>query len=1275
MTKILTMTQFTHLHVHTYYSVLDGMSTIKGLVNRCNELGMKSMAITDHGNMFGIKEFFDTVDKQNGAVFSEISDLEKSLKEESDLEKQSEIQSKIAETKQKLFKPIFGCEAYVAKVTKSNPDGDHKVCTGKENGYGHHLILLAKNEVGYHNLCKIISAAWMEGYHYRPRIDHQLLEEYHEGIIVCSACLAGEVPKAISNGDYEKAKEIALWYKNLFGEDYYLEIQRHQTNKPGGDTSVYEQQKVVNAHVVELAREIGVKVVATNDVHFVLEEHGEAHDHLICVSTGAKISDIDRLHYTKQEWLKSPEEMAAIFEDIPEALANTQEIVDKVEFYKLKHEPIMPMFDIPVDFGTVEQYKERFTEEDLENSFGGGKEGKAKIAKLGGVDRAYRIKLESDYLRKLTLDGAYQRYGNPVPEDIMERIDFELGVMHNMGFPGYFLIVQDFIAAARGMGVSVGPGRGSAAGSVVAYCLKITDVDPLKYDLLFERFLNPDRISLPDIDVDFDDEGRGKVLDWVSQKYGRERVAHIITYGTMATKSSIKDVARVEDLPLAESNRLANLVPQKFPEDPKTKKAPKVNLDTCLKLVPELKSAYESGSEQVRNVLQYAKELEGTVRQIGVHACGVIIGADDLTKFAPLATIENKNTGEKEIVTQYEGSVVEDVGLIKMDFLGLKTLSIIKETLRLIKESKGEDVDIDHVSLEDPETFKLYCEGDTVATFQFESPGMQKSLKELRPTTFEDLIAMNALYRPGPMDYIPSFIKRKHGDEEIKYDIPIMERYLKDTYGITVYQEQVMLLSRLLSNFTRGESDTLRKAMGKKQKDKLDKLKPEFISRGKANGHDEKVLEKIWADWEKFASYAFNKSHATCYSWVAFQTAYLKAHYMAEFMAANLTNEITSLEKISVYIEDVQKHGIKVLGPDINESEAAFSVNKDGNIRFGLAALKNVGSSAVDGIVAERTANGPFKNFYDFMSRVDLRSCSRRLLESLAQGGAFDSFDGLNRAQLLTPDSNNRNYIEKMIAYVDHEQRNQGQFSIFGESEESAKELVPEPPKCEPWNPIHKASVEKEVAGFYITGHPLDTYKHIIDNFTTAKLEDFKDPEFFAKHSGRDVSFAAMVVKVDHATTKTGKPMGVVTFEDYNSSWVWRLFSEDFTKYEHLFQEGSFVFVKMKIDERYMGKGYDGPKFYNQKPLSLCYLADAYDHLCNSVTLEMSVNDVSISSAYLIKEAIEKSQEQAKVPFFVKIFDGNEKYSTAFGNVSLKINAEAFMAALHLPFDYKIKLK
>ena len=1270
------MSTFTHLHVHTQYSVQDGMTTIPGMVDKCLANGMNAIAVTDHGNMFGIKEFFDYVDKKNGKTRDEISKLEKELAGLTDEAARAELEGKLAEARAKIFKPIFGCEAYVARQTPSNPEGSRLVKEQKENRSGHHLVLLAKNETGYHNLCKMISSAWIDGFYYTSRIDHALLEQYHEGVIVSSACLAGEIPRALLANDYEKAKRAVLWFKGIFGDDFYLELQRHQTDKPGGDRNVFEQQQVVNEGVLRLAAETGTKVIATNDVHFLDEGDAEAHDHLICLWNGKKIYEQDRLHYTKQEWLKTPDEMAAIFADVPEALANTQEIVDKVEHFKLKHAPIMPVFEIPESFGTVESYKQQFSHEDLEREFEADEEGKGRIQRLGGYDRVYRIKLESDYLRKLTMDGAHKRYGDPVPDDIQERIDFELGVMRNMGFPGYFLIVQDFIAAAREMGVSVGPGRGSAAGSVVAYCLKITDVDPLKYDLLFERFLNPDRISLPDIDVDFDDDGRYKILEWITDKYGKERVAHIITYGSMAAKSSIKDVARVEDLDLKESNNLANMVPQRFKEDPKTGKAPKVTVKNCLKLVPEMANAYQNGPQKIKDVLKYAAQLDGTVRQIGIHACGVIIGADDLSNFAPLATVEDKASKQDIIVTQYEGSVIEDVGLIKMDFLGLKTLTIIKEALSNIKKSRGIDVDIDSIPLDDPETYKLFCNGDTVATFQFESAGMQKYLKELKPSKFEDLIAMNALYRPGPMDYIPQFIRRKHGDEEITYDIPVMEKYLQDTYGITVYQEQVMLLSRLLANFTRGESDNLRKAMGKKQRDKLDHLKPKFIKQGTENGYDPKILEKIWGDWEKFASYAFNKSHATCYSWVAYQTAYLKAHYRAEFMAANLTNNINDIETISTYIDDALDKDIRVLGPDINESDQTFTVNSAGNIRFGLAALKGVGGSAANNIVEERNAHGPYKDIFDFLKRIDLRSCNKRCIESLAKGGAFDSFQGMHRAQFFYSDKEGQNFIDKLIHYTNNSQSNAAQFSIFDMSESVQENDHLEFPECEPWSNYEQIQYEKEVAGFFISGHPLDEFKTIIHNYTNVTLSQVKDEEVLKNKlaNGKSFAFAAIVTEAVTRLTKRGTEYGIINLEDQDTSWKWSLFSEEYAKYKHFFEPSRRLFIRARVEvKQWWDKEQKVHNIrYEVKPMEIHFLEDAYEKLCKEVRLVVGIKDVSRDLAEQLLAQIQ--EHRGKVPFHVRIVEEGGVFYSDFFNFSTKVNPEDFCKHLKLPIPYTIEL-
>ena len=1015
------MQDFVHLHVHTQYSLLDGQASISRLVDKAMQDGMKGIAITDHGNMFGIKEFFNYVGKKNSGPQGEIKDLKKQIAriesgEAESANKEEDIaacRAKLAEAEGRLFKPVIGCEMYVAHRTMDKKEG-------KADQSGWHLIVLAKNETGYHNLIKLVSRSWTKGYYMRPRTDRNELAHYREGLIVCSACLGGEVPRKIASGNMEEAEEAVLWYKSVFGDDYYLELQRHKATVTRANHDTYPLQQKVNAELLRLARKHGIKVVCTNDVHFVDEDNAEAHDRLICLSTGKDLDDPTRMLYTKQEWMKTRQEMNALFEDVPEALSNTLEVLDKVEYYSIDHAPIMPTFSIPEDFGTEEEYRQRFSEQDLFDEFTRDENGRvvldadaanAKIKRLGGYDKLYRIKLEADYLAKLTFEGARRLYGDPLTEEVKERLNFELYIMKTMGFPGYFLIVQDFINAARSqLGVWVGPGRGSAAGSAVAYCLGITKIDPIQYDLLFERFLNPDRISLPDIDVDFDDDGRGDVLRWVTAKYGEEKVAHIITYGTMAAKMAIKDVARVEKLPLAESDRLTKLVPDKIPDK-------KLNLKNAIEYVPELRAAEASPDPLVRDTLKYAKMLEGNVRGTGVHACGTIICRDDITDWVPVSTADDKETGEKMLVTQYEGSVIEETGLIKMDFLGLKTLSILKEAVENVRQHRGIEVDIDKIPIDDPATYKLYCEGHTIGTFQFESAGMQKYLRELQPSTFEDLIAMNALYRPGPMDYIPDFIDRKQGRKPIEYDIPIMEKYLKDTYGITVYQEQVMLLSRLLANFTRGESDALRKAMGKKLRDKLDHMKPKFIAGGQANGHDPKVLEKIWADWEKFASYAFNKSHATCYSWVAYQTAYMKANYPAEYMAAVMSRSLSNIVDITKLMDECRAMGIKVLGPDVNESNLKFTVNAEGNVRFGLGAVKGVGESAVQAIVEERRKGGPFTSVFDFVQRVNLNSCNRKNLENLALAGALDCFGEVRREQYFALNAKNEAFSEVLIRY------------------------------------------------------------------------------------------------------------------------------------------------------------------------------------------------------------------------------------------------------------------
>lgn len=1166
---------FVHLHVHSQYSILDGQASIQRLVDKAMRDGQPGIALTDHGNMFGVKEFYNYVKKVTGKYKSKAAEVEARLAALADgtqtTDDPSEIErcrAELAELKRKAaFKPIIGCEVYVARRRMQDKEG-------KPDQSGYHLILLAKNLKGYHNLIKIVSKAWTEGFYMRPRTDRAALEKYHEGLICCSACLAGEVPRAITADDMQRAEESLLWHKGLFGDDYYLELQLHKATVDRANHEAYPMQLKVNEHLRGLAAKHGVRLVCTNDVHFVDEDNAEAHDRLICLSTGKDLDDPKRMLYSKQEWLKTREEMAAIFGDVPEAMAATVDICGQVETYSIDHAPIMPTFEIPAEFGTEEGYRQRYSEKDLFDEFTqdengnvvlGEEEARKKIEKLGGYDKLYRIKLEADYLRKLTMDGAHKRYGEQLTDEQTERLNFELHIMKTMGFPGYFLIVQDFIRAAREeLDVSVGPGRGSAAGSAVAYCLGITQIDPIAYDLLFERFLNPDRISLPDIDVDFDDDGRGRVLNWVTQKYGKEKVAHIITYGTMATKMAIKDVARVQKLLLAESDRLCKLVPDKIPDK-------KLNLPNAIDFVPELKAAAESNDPVLRDTMRYAQMLEGNVRGTGVHACGTIICRDDITDWVPVSTADDKETGEKMLVTQYEGSVIEDTGLIKMDFLGLKTLSIIKDAVENIRLTTGRKIDIDDFSIiDDPATYKLYSEGRTVGTFQFESPGMQKYLRELQPSTFEDLIAMNALYRPGPMDYIPDFIARKHGRSPIVYDIPVMEKYLKDTYGVTVYQEQVMLLSRLLASFTRGESDTLRKAMGKKLKDKLDALKPKFIKGGQANGHDPKVLEKIWADWEKFASYAFNKSHATCYSWVAFQTAYLKANYPSEYMAAVLSRNLANVEQLTIYMNECKRMGINVLGPDINESMLQFSANKDGDVRFGLAAIKGVGEAAVESIIAERTKNGRFKDICDFIQRVNYSLVNRKCLENIAYAGGFDSISGFSRCKFFAADqrdSNAATYIEQLMRYGQRFQseKNNAQQSLFGGDTGTTDLTPPVIPACAEWSQLERLNKEREVIGLYLSAHPLDDYKVIIQNMCKTQVNDL---DHLDELKGKEVAVAGMVVAVQNLTTKTGKPWGRFKLEDYNGTHEFALFGKDYENFRKYLFDDYFLFIRGRVQPR-----------------------------------------------------------------------------------------------------------
>ena len=1144
------MEDFIHLHVHTYFSILDGQSKISQLVNKAINDGMRGMAITDHGDMFGIKEFHDYCIGINKKRKSE--GLEP-------------------------FKPIFGCEMYVAK------HGPKEKKDGKEDQSGYHLIVLAKNYQGYKNLIKLVSRSWVDGFYMRPRTDRADLERFHEGLIVCSACIAGEVPHKILEGDIAGAREAIEWHQRVFGDDYYLELQRHEVKDPyvRANRETFPLQQKANRVLIELAREYGIKLICTNDAHFVDEENAEAHDHLLCLATGKDLDDPTRMLYSKQEWFKTRAEMNEIFSDVPEALSNTLEILDKVEIYSLDHDPIMPFFPIPESFGTEEEWRRKFTEEQLFQEFTSDEngenplprdKGEAKIQHLGGYEKLYRIKFEADYLAKLAYEGAARLYGTPLSKEVDDRIRFELHIMKTMGFPGYFLIVQDFINSARKeLDVMVGPGRGSAAGSVVAYCLGITKIDPLKYDLLFERFLNPDRISLPDIDTDFDDDGRGRVLKWVEDKYGHENCAHIITYATMATKNSIKDVARVEKVPLPVSNALCKAIPDRLPDV--GGKTPKMNLPNAIRAVRELQEAEASSDPALANTIKYAKMLEGTVRGTGIHACGFIICRDPISDWVPVSTADDPDfKDQKTNCTQYDGHVIESTGLIKMDFLGLKTLSEMKEACAVIKQHRGIDIDLDNIPIDDPKTYELYQQGRTIGTFQFESAGMQKYLRELKPTVFEDLIAMNALYRPGPMGYIPQFIRRKHGEEPITYDIPVMEKYLKDTYGITVYQEQVMLLSRLLADFTRGESDALRKAMGKKKKDIVDAMKPKFIEGGKKNGHDPKVLEKIWSDWEAFASYAFNKSHAACYSWVAFQTAYLKANYPAEFMAAIMSRRRDQISEITKLMDECKSMGIATLGPDVNESYLKFGVNQKGEIRFGLAAIKGMGDNVAQSIIDEREKNGPYKDIFDFAQRVNYSSVNRKAFESLALSGGFDSF-GIPREGYFGADARGNVFLDVLIRYgqLYQAEQQQAQTSLFGD--EGAVDIATPPiPQVEQWSSIERLNRERDLVGIYLSAHPLDDFSIVLKNLCNTHCNELDDKEELLKKE--EVIFGGIVTGVKDRYTKTGKPMGIVNIEDFEGSGELAFFGEEWGKWRGMFVEGSTVFVRCKFSQRYANSQY-----------------------------------------------------------------------------------------------------
>ena len=1264
------MQDFVHLHVHTQYSILDGQASIPRLVDKAIANGMRGIAVTDHGDMFGIKEFFNYVNKKNGDTNGEIKSLKKRIgalesgKEAVD-NPEAEIAScreQLEAAKKKLFKPIFGCEMYVARNRLEDKNG-------KPDQSGYHLVVLAKNAQGYHNLIKLVSKAWTKGFYMRPRTDRVELEKYHEGLIVCSACIGGEVPRRILAGQYAEAEEAIQWYKNLFGDNYYLELQRHKANVPRANHETYKLQQQVNEKLIEYSKKYNIKLVCTNDVHFVDEENAEAHDRLICLSTGKDLDDPNRMLYTKQEWMKTREEMNEIFADVPEALSNTCDICDQVEFYSIDHAPIMPTFAIPEDFGTEAEYRERLTEKDLFDEFTQDENGnvvmdedagKAKIERLGGYDKLYRIKLEADYLAKLAYDGAKVRYGKELTDEVKERIKFELHIMKTMGFPGYFLIVQDFISAARNqLDVSVGPGRGSAAGSAVAYCLGITQIDPIKYDLLFERFLNPDRISLPDIDVDFDDDGRGRVLNWVTEKYGQEKVAHIITYGTMATKLAIKDVARVQKLPLSESDRLCKLIPDKIPDK-------KMNLPNAIAYVPELQAAEVSPDPILRDTIKYAKMLEGNVRNTGVHACGTIICRDDITDWVPVSTADDKETGEKMLVTQYEGSVIEDTGLIKMDFLGLKTLSIIKEAIENIRDSKGIVLDIDKIPIDDPITYQLYSEGRTIGTFQFESGGMQKYLRELQPTTFEDIIAMNALYRPGPMDYIPSFIARKNGREEIKYDIPCMEKYLKDTYGITVYQEQVMLLSRQLANFTRGESDALRKAMGKKKKAIVDAMKPKFIEGGKKNGHNPKVLEKIWADWEKFASYAFNKSHATCYSWVAYQTAYLKANYASEYMAATMSRNISNITEITKLMDECKATGISVLGPDVNESNLKFSVNRHGDIRFGLGAIKGVGEAAVQSILTERKKNGLFKDIFDFVQRVNLSACNRKNIENLALAGGFDSFPGIKREDFFAKNAKDESFSDILVKYGNKYQAdmNAAANSLFG-GEHAVEIATPEIISAPEWGNLERLNKERDLVGIYLSAHPLDEYIPILEKMCNAKMTDLVDLTPLQNH---DLILGGIVTAVKEGMTKKGSPYGRVKMEDFSGAAEFVFFGDDWVGKKNYFAEGMFLYLIGKCQPRKWQ-----PDEWEVKINGVKLLSDVKDDDIQKITVSVPLSFITNEFVLEFSELIRNNPGKVDLSFVICDDDGQNRVSMQSRTMKVSLKKDIVIYIKNRPqLDYKI---
>lgn len=1205
---------FVHLHVHTQYSILDGQASIQNLFDRAEELGMRGLAITDHGNMFGVKEFFKFAKKHPSV------------------------------------KPIIGCEVYVSK-------GDHKQ---KEKGY-YHLILLAKNYEGYKNLMKIVSTGHIEGYYYKPRVSHEVIEKYHENLICSSACMAGEIAQMILNGNIEAAEEAIEWHKRIFKEDYYLEVMLHKTEVPGLSLEVYEKEKEYTEVIFDLASKHGVKVIATNDVHFVRKEDGPAHDRLICLTTNENVSNPDRLRYTQQEYLKSAEEMAMLFPGHPEVLSNTLEICDKVESYSIDRGHVLPKFSIDADFmAEIDTYLEKYKDviEAGKNDENGNYRGDEFCHSVA-------------FLCHLSYLGAHRRYGEILSEEQIERIDFELKTISRMGFPDYFLIVQDYIAHARANGISVGPGRGSAAGSAVAYCLGITNLDPIKYDLLFERFLNPERVSMPDIDVDFDDEGRYKVIQYVQDHYGVDHVSHVVTFGTMAAKGSIKDVARISQLPLDESNRLAKMVPDKpivvieekevpleegeTPEQGvkiiekdgkkfkiiKAEVEKKVNLKNCIKYVPELKNEYENGSELVREVLKYAVQLEGSIRQVGIHACAMIIGRGNLTDYIPISVGTDKSNGQKVWVSQYEGSFIEDVGMLKMDFLGLKTLSIIKICLKEVKKRHGIDIDIESIPINDPAAYDVYAKGDTKSVFQFESPGMMEWLQKLRPERFEDLIAMNALYRPGPMDYLPSFVGRKQGTETITYDLPEMEEFLKETYGVTVYQEQVMRISQKVANFSKGKADKLRKAMGKKNIEILNSLYNDFIQGGTANGHPKEILDKIWADWRKFASYAFNKSHATCYAWVSYQTGWLKAHYPSEFQAANLSINKSNMTEIQSIMADCKKHKINVLNPDVNESEANFTVNKNGDIRFGMGGMKGFGDNLVAAIVNDREANGTFTDIYNFCERTS-GIINRKAFENLVYSGALDSF-GIEKSRYFLACKSGKDFIDELLEYgmISRKNSEDDAVSLFGDMEELKAEKPEAPEAVQEADQMFYLKKEKEVVGMYLSAHPLNRYDFEINTFTNCRLADLPEviDECDKERKPRKINIAGTISSLEKKTTKTGKPFSKVVLEDISGSYELAFFGKDYETFMSYLEENNALFVEGEVCEGFARKAEGGekpaPAPYKFRIKNISLLGNLAETLVQRLMLDISTTMLNKEFRNRLVNIVKKNAGKTPLSIFV----------------------------------------